>query len=75
MEDKMKFLTFLAELCNVANRDRIQLDFVIQVSSSPRSEVPTYQCQLRDTKLCQEGQRQLSAYTKGNLTSIHTLLL
>lgn len=43
MEDKMKFLTFLAELCNVANHDRIQLDFVIQVPSSPRSEVATYQ--------------------------------
>lgn len=29
MGDKMKFLTFLAELCNVVNHDRIVLDFTI----------------------------------------------
>lgn len=39
----MKFLTFVAELCNVVNHDRIELDFLIQVSPSPRSEVPTCQ--------------------------------
>jgi len=43
MEDKMKVLTFLAELCNIVNHDRTELDIVIQVSSSPRSEVPTCQ--------------------------------
>lgn len=43
MEEKMQFLTFLAELCNVVNHDRIKLNFAIQVSPSPKSEVPTCQ--------------------------------
>lgn len=43
MEDKLKFLTFQAELFNVVNHDRIELDFMIQVSSSPRTEVPINQ--------------------------------
>lgn len=39
----MKFLKFLAEFCNVENHDRIELNFVIQIYSGPRSEVPTCQ--------------------------------
>lgn len=60
MEHKMEFLTFLAELCNVVNHNRIEMDFMMQVSSSPRNEVHACQHKLRDTKLGQEGQTEMA---------------
>lgn len=41
--DNGKFLTFLAEFCNVVSHARIELNFMIQIYSVPESEVPTWQ--------------------------------